>query len=103
MPWTKPVFGLNSVGEMYIIYGSNILRQIDFHAVFAALQKQGSPGAHDRCRIGIEGNQVLKRADGRNATSRFRVLGNFGNPMRVFPSEAHAPCALGQQRGRIRR
>jgi len=30
-------------------------------------------GAHDWCRIGIEGNQVRKRADGRNATSRFRV------------------------------
>jgi hypothetical protein len=42
MPWTKPVFGLNSVGEMYIIYGSNILRQTDVHAVCAALQKQGS-------------------------------------------------------------
>jgi hypothetical protein len=38
-----------------------------------------------------------------NATSRFRVLGNIGNQMRVFLSEAHAQCALDQQRGWIRR
>jgi hypothetical protein len=58
-------------------------------------------GAHDRCRIGIEGNQLRNEGDGSNATSRFRVLRNIGNPRRVFLSEAHAQSALGQQRGRI--
>jgi hypothetical protein len=38
-----------------------------------------------------------------NTTSRFRVLGNIGNQMRVFLSEAHAQCALDQQLGWIRR
>jgi hypothetical protein len=40
MPWTKPVFGLNSVGGMYIVQGNNILHQTDFHPVHAALQNK---------------------------------------------------------------
>ena len=88
---------------MYIVQGNNIfVRQADFHQVHAALHTTSTAGAHYPRRVGIEGNHVRKDGDSLNATSRFRVLGNIGNQMRVLLSEAHAQCALGQQRGGIR-
>jgi hypothetical protein len=87
---------------MYIVQGNNIfVRQADFHPVHAALPTS-TAGAHYQCRLDIEGNHVRKDSGSLNATSRFRVLGNIGNQMRVFLSEARAQCALGQQRGWIR-
>jgi hypothetical protein len=61
-----------------------------------------APPARQPLPIGIEDNQLLKNDDGLNTTSRSRVLGNIGNQLRVFPSEARAQCATGQQRGGIR-
>jgi hypothetical protein len=62
-----------------------------------------APHARKSDAVGIEDNRLLKDGDSLNVTSRFRVLGNIGNQLRVFPSEARAQWATGQQRGGIRR
>jgi hypothetical protein len=69
------------------------VRQANFQAVSCGPTEQAPQARIIGAGSGIEGNQVRNDADGLNATSRFRVLGNFGNPMRVFSSETHATCA----------
>jgi hypothetical protein len=72
---------------MYIVRGNNIfLRQAHFHPVHAAPQAS-TANAHNRCRIDLDGNRARNDGESLKTTSRFRVPGNIGNPMRVFLSE----------------
>jgi hypothetical protein len=88
LPQAKPAYWLNCFsGNVYFIGQQYIRAQANIRPVRAW-----------SARDSTEASQLRKDTDTLNATSRFRVLGNFIKQIRVFLLKARAQCAQGRQK-----